>query len=533
MWLIPLAVVATAAINGIASYLQAVVGERINQRIITALQTDLVDTYLAADTATLNHVHTGDVLATCMQYTQMASSSIAGLMVTLVRDAGLSLCMLAIMLWHDWQLTLVAMAVTPLAGIGVRKLGKRIKAGTRAMMDMVQHLNRMLAETFTAMRVIKLQGTERAEIARFEQAAQERRRLAMRLSRIGSAGTPVNEVIGGAAIASAVLYALMRAQSGGTSLGTLGTFLAALMMAHQPFKRLSRTLTTIQAGVVAARALKSVLDQRPTIVDAPDAVPLALREARIRFTDVAFAYRPDVPVLRGVSFEAAPGRMVALVGPSGGGKSTIISLIPRLYDVAAGRITIDGTDIRRATLASLRAAIAAVAQETFLFDATIRANIAYGRPAATHEEIIAAARVAEIDDYVAGLPAGYDTLVGEGGVRLSGGQRQRVAIARAVLRDAPILLLDEATSALDYETEKAIKATLNRVMERRTTIVVAHRLATVVDADLICVVVDGRIVESGSHAELLARDGVYAGLYRLQTVEGEQAPVEREAVSAG
>ena len=534
IWLIPVAVLVMATVNGIASYVQAVASERTNQRLITALQTDLFDRYLTADTATLNHTHSGDVLAVCMQYTQMAVSSIAGLMVTLVRDAGLVVCMVAIMLWHDWQLTLVSMAVTPFAGIGVRKLGKRIKAGTRAMMDMVQQLNRMLTETFTAIRVVKLQGTEPAEIARFERTAQERRRLAMRLSRIGAAGTPVNEVVGGAAIAGVLLYAMIRAQTGGASLGTLGTFLAALLMAHQPLKRLSRTLMTIQSGVVAARALKTVLDQRPTIVDAPDAVPLAPGEARVCFTDVTFAYRSDgVPALRGISFEAAPGRILALVGPSGGGKSTIISLIPRLYDVASGSITIDGTDIRRVTLSSLRGAVAAVSQETFLFDSTIRANIAYGRPTATHEEIVAAAQVAEIDDHIASLPDGYDTVVGESGVRLSGGQRQRIAIARAVLRDAPILLLDEATSALDYETEKAVKLTLKRVMERRTTIVVAHRLATIVDADLICVVVDGRIVESGTHADLLRAGGVYAGLYATQAVESEPAPARETALAGG
>lgn len=518
IWLIPFAVLAMATVNGAATYAHGLLSDRINQAIMSALQNDLYDRYLDADVATINRTHSGDVLTVSMQYTAMAVGSVAGLGVTMLRDLLLCLSMFAIMLMRDWQLCVIALLVTPLMGLGIRLISRKLKSSTRLLMDVMQQSSRSLTDVFSAMRTVKLEGTENVEIARFEAATQERRRLAMRQSRVASISTPVNEIVGGLAIASVLLYAALRTYAGETSPGTLASFIGALVVAHQPLKRLVRTVAGVTQGLVAVRAIQTALDLKPTIVDAPDAVPLALREGRVSFEDVAFSYRGDgPPTLQRVTFTAQRGRVVALVGPSGGGKSTIIALIPRLYDVTGGRIAIDGVDIRRAQLASLRAAVAMVSQDTFMFDASIGTNIAFGRPGASAEEIRAAAKAAEIDDFVQSLPEGYETRVGEGGVLISGGQRQRVAIARAVLKNAPILLLDEATSALDYETEKAIKATLKRIMEDRTTIVVAHRLATIVDADLICVVVDGRVIESGTHGELLARRGYYAGLHAAQS----------------
>ena len=531
IWLIPFAVLAMTTVNGLATYAHGLLSDRINQAIMSALQNDLYDRYLDADIATINRTHSGDVLTVSMQYTAMAVGSVAGLGVTMLRDLLLCLSMFAIMLARDWQLCVIALVITPLMGLGIRLISRKLKSSTRLLMDVMQQSTRSLTDIFSAMRTVKLEGTESIEIARFEAATRERRRLAMRQSRVASISTPVNEIVGGMAIAGVLLYAAMRTYAGETSPGTLASFIGALVVAHQPLKRFVRTLAGLTQGLVAVRTIQTALDLKPTIVDAPDAVPLALREGRMSFENVVFSYRGEgPPTLQRVSFVAERGRVVALVGPSGGGKSTIVSLVPRLYDVAGGRITIDGVDIRRVQLASLRAAIAVVNQDTFLFDASIGENIAFGRPGASVEEIQAAAKVAEIDDFIRSLPEGYEARVGEGGVLLSGGQRQRVAIARAVLKEAPILLLDEATSALDYETEKAIKATLKRIMQDRTTIVVAHRLATIADADLICVVVDGRVVESGTHSELLARRGYYAGLYAAQSeVEERSAETTRFA----
>lgn len=533
IWLIPFAVLAMSAINGIATYAHGLLSDRINQAIMTALQNDLYDRYLEADIATINRTHSGDVLTVGMQYTAMAVGTVAGLGITMFRDLLLCLSMFAVMLMRDWQLCIIALVVTPLMAIGIRTISRKLKSSTRLLMDVMQQTGRSLTEVFAAMRTVKLEGTESVEVARFEAATRERRRLAMRQSRVASISTPVNEIVGGLAIAGVLLYAALRTYAGETSPGTLASFIGALVVAHQPLKRLARTLAGLTQGLMAVRAIKTTLDLKPAIVDAPDAEPLELRDGRVVFENVAFSYRGDgPPTLQNVTFSAERGRVVALVGPSGGGKTTIISLIPRLYDVGSGRIAIDGMDIRQVRLVSLRAAIAMVTQDTFMFDATIGENIAFGRPGATIEQIQQAARAAEIDEFVQSLPEGYATRVGEGGVLLSGGQRQRIAIARAVLKDAPILLLDEATSALDYETEKAIKATLKRIMCDRTTIIVAHRLATIADADLICVIVDGRVAESGTHAELLARRGYYAGLYAAQGGPEDAAAVNSREMTA-
>ncbi|HYD99839.1 MAG TPA: ATP-binding cassette domain-containing protein, partial [Alphaproteobacteria bacterium] len=318
-----------------------------------------------------------------------------------------------------------------------------------------------------------------------------------------------------------ILYGGSRVLAGTSTPGDLIAFIGAFLLAYEPLKRMAKVTAQLNAGLAGASRIFALLDSAPSIVDRPGAKPLVIREAGIRLRDVDFAYDPQKPALRGVSLEVPAGRTVALVGPSGAGKSTILNLIPRFYDVEGGAVLIDGQDVREVTLDSLRGAIALVSQEVSLFDDTIRANIAYGQAGATQEAVERAAVAAAAHDFITGLPQGYDTMVGEHGVKLSGGQRQRIAIARAMLRDAPILLLDEATSALDTESERAVQEALNRLRAGRTTLVIAHRLSTIVDADIICAMEAGRVVESGSHAELLARGGLYARLY------GQQAETER------
>jgi subfamily B ATP-binding cassette protein MsbA len=341
-------------------------------------------------------------------------------------------------------------------------------------------------------------------------------RLSFKATRVRSGAHPIMETLGGIAIVVVILYGGWQVVEGVRTTGAFFSFVTALLLAYEPMKRLVGLNANLQEGLAAAQRVFAVLDTAPAIVDRPDAEPLRVTAGAIRFQGVRFAYGMDEPALAGIDLEVPAGRTVALVGPSGAGKSTIMNLIPRFYDVQAGAVTIDGTDVRTVTLASLRAHIGLVSQEVGLFDDTVRANIAYGRPGASDDEIVAAARTAAADEFIRALPQGLDTRIGAHGQRLSGGQRQRLAIARAALKNAPILLLDEATSALDTESERAVQAALARLMRGRTTLVIAHRLSTVMAADRIYVVEGGRIAESGSHGELLALGGRYARLYALQ-----------------
>jgi ATP-binding cassette, subfamily B, bacterial MsbA len=314
--------------------------------------------------------------------------------------------------------------------------------------------------------------------------------------------------------------------------GELASFLAALLAAYKPMKNIANLNSTLQQGLAAAQRVFNVLDLTPSIDDKPDALQLSNIRGDIRFSDVQFRYNAKGAALNGIDLDIPAGKTVALVGPSGAGKSTVLNLIPRFYDANSGAVTVDGHNVRDVTLESLRRGIGLVSQEISLFDDTIRANIAYGRPGASEEQIIRAAVDADAHDFITGLPDGYDTHVGGRGVKLSGGQRQRIAIARAMIKDAPILLLDEATSALDTETERQVQAALARLKRGRTTVVIAHRLSTIIDADTIFVMEDGRIVESGSHSELLAKGGAYERLYTLQFA-GDDGKEQRAAADNG
>jgi subfamily B ATP-binding cassette protein MsbA len=437
------------------------------------------------------------------------------------------------MFYEDWVLALASffafpLAIHPIVGIGRRM--RRVATNTQVEFGQVTTL---LSQTFQGARHVKAYGMEEYEQGRAAALFERVYRLINRANRTRSRASPLMEALGGSAVAVVILYGGYQVIHDARTPGAFFSFIAALLLAYQPLKNLANLNASLQEGLAAAKRVFDMLDIEPAIQDTPDAPPLRVTGGEITLTDVRFGYQPQAVALDGITLTVPAGSTVALVGPSGAGKSTVLNLIPRFYDVSAGSIAIDGQDVRSVTLASLRGSLALVAQEASLFDDTVRANIAYGRFGANDSEIEAAATAAGADRFIAELPQGYDTPVGEHGVRLSGGQRQRVAIARAMLRDAPILLLDEATSALDNESERQVQAALRRLMQGRTTLVIAHRLSTIVCADLICVMDNGRIVESGKHAPLLARGGLYARLYETQFAAIDDTPPLIAAEASG
>jgi subfamily B ATP-binding cassette protein MsbA len=377
-------------------------------------------------------------------------------------------------------------------------------------------LNALLQETIAGVRIVKAFGTEDHERERFRAGNERLFQAVIRISVVDSLTHPVMETLGAIGVALAIWVGGYFVVSGALTAGGFVAFIGTLGSLYQPVKRLSQVNNNVQQGIAGLTRIFQLLDRQPDVLEAPGARTLPAIQDSLAFADVRFAYEPDQPILAGVSFTAKPGQLVAVVGPSGAGKTTLVNLIPRFYDPTGGAILIDGQDIRGVTLRSLRGQMGIVTQETILFDDSVYDNIAYGRRDVAPERVYEAARLANAHDFIQALPEGYATRIGERGVRLSGGQRQRIAIARAILKDPPILILDEATSSLDAESERVVQEALDRVMESRTTFVIAHRLSTILRADTILVLRDGRIVESGTHATLMARRGVYAQLYETQ-----------------
>jgi len=505
-----------ALIKGFADYGQTVLMNRVGQRVIADIQIASFARLLRADLAYFNATSSGLLISRLTNDVGLLRNAAGNVLAGIGRDAVTVVFLVGLMFYQDWVLALIAffafpLAIRPIIGIGRRM--RRVSANTQAEMG---QLTTLLSQTFQGARHVKAYGMEEYEERRAGRLIERIFALVDRANRTRSQATPMMEALGGAAIAVVILYGGQQVISGARTPGAFFSFITALLLAYQPVKALAILNANLQEGLAAAQRVFQVLDIEPAIHDRPGARPLRIETGEVRFEQVRFGYRPGAVALDGISLTVPGGGTVALVGPSGAGKSTMLNLIPRFYEVDQGALSIDGQDVRAVTLASLRGAIALVAQEVSLFDDTVRANIAYGRFGASEEEIEAAATAAGADRFIRELPQGYDTLVGEHGVLLSGGQRQRLAIARAMLKDAPILLLDEATSALDSESERQVQAALRSLMRGRTTIVIAHRLSTVIGADLICVLDRGHIVESGRHAQLLARNGLYARLYETQ-----------------
>jgi len=519
LWLLAGGALALAVVKGLCDYGCAVLMTRVGQRIIADVQKALFARLMRADLAYFHANPTGTLISRFTSDAVLLRSAAANVLGGMGRDAVTVVFLVAVMFYQDWLLALVSFFVFPLAIHPIIGIGRRIRRVSANTQAEIGQLTTLLNQTFQGARHVKAYGMEGYEERRASGLFERLFALVDRAGRTRSRASPMMETLGGAAIAVVILYGGHQVISGARTPGALFSFITALLLAYQPLKSLANLNASLQEGLAAAERVFEVLDVEPTIRDMPGARPLHVSGGEIRFEEVCFGYTPGAMALDGVSLTVPAGRTVALVGPSGAGKSTILNLIPRFFDVDEGSIRIDGQDVRLVTLASLRGAIALVAQEVSLFDDTVHANIAYGRFGASSTEIEAAARAAGVDEFIRKLPQGYDTLVGEHGVRLSGGQRQRVAIARAMLKDAPILLLDEATSALDSESERQVQAALRALMRGRTTLVIAHRLSTVQGADLICVVDRGRVVEIGRHADLLAREGLYARLHAMQFAE--------------
>ena len=508
-----------ALVKGLADYGEAVLMTRVGQRVIADVQIALFARLMRADLAYFHAHPTGTLISRFTNDAALLRNAAANVLGGIGKDTVTVAFLVVVMFYQDWLLGLVSFFVFPLAIHPIVSIGRRIRRVAANTQAEIGQLTTLLSQTFQGARHVKAYGMEDYEERRATGLFERLFALIDRASRTRSRASPMMETLGGVAIAIVILYGGHQVISGASTPGALFSFITALLLAYQPMKSLANLNASLQEGLAAAQRIFEVLDIEPTIRDRPGARPMRIAGGEIRFGNVRFSYVPGAVAIDGISLTIPAGRTVALVGPSGAGKSTILNLIPRFFDVDMGRITIDGQDVRTVTLASLRGAIALVAQEVSLFDDTVRANIAYGRFGASTAEIEAAARAAAAEAFIRELPQGYDTVVGEHGVRLSGGQRQRIAIARAMLKDAPILLLDEATSALDSESERHVQAALNTLIRGRTTLVIAHRLSTVQGADLICVVDRGQIVESGRHAELIAGDGLYARLYSMQFAE--------------
>ncbi|HEX4943824.1 MAG TPA: lipid A export permease/ATP-binding protein MsbA [Usitatibacteraceae bacterium] len=513
---IPLGVVAVFLVSGLASFTSGYLTQWVNNHVILDLREAMFANVLRLPPAYFDEVPTARLVSRFTHdVTQIASAS-TSVLATLVRDTVTIAALLAILLWSNWRLTLITFLVIPPLALAVRYFSKRLRDMSRASQKAIGGVAEVLDESITNQRVVRVFGGQAYEGGRFAKAAQLIRRYNMKQATAAAATVPVTQLLVACAVAAIIYFAAEQAFAGKTDVGRFVEFIAATGMLLQPLKRLTGVNEHLQRGLAACESVFGLVDEKPE--EDHGTVVLDRCRGAVRFEDVSLTYRGGTqPAIDRLSLDIRPGETVALVGASGSGKSSLVHLLPRFYHPTAGRITLDGHPIEDLTLDSLRRQIALVSQHVVLFNDTVAANIAYGQAdRAKESDIVNAAEAAHAMEFIRELPQGLATEIGENGAKLSGGQRQRIAIARAILKNAPILLLDEATSALDTESERAVQAALEALMQGRTTIVIAHRLSTVENADRIVVLAHGRIVEEGAHARLIAAGGIYAGLHRLQ-----------------
>ena len=502
--------------KGLATYGQTVIMSFVGQRILADLQKSMFGHLVNGDLSFFHNHSSGALIAHFINDVEKMRGTVAGVITAIGRDSLTLIFLIGVMFYQDWLLTLASFFAFPTAILPLVKIGKKIRKVSANTQNEIGQFTTLLNETFTGIRHVKAAGMEDYEKSRASTLIEKVFKLVFRAARTKAAAYPIMETLGGTAIVIVICYGGWQVIEGTRSTGTFFSFVTALLLAYDPVKKLVNLNAQLQEGLAATERVFKILDVHPKIVDQPNALRVDEAKGNIIFENISFSYLKNVPLIDKISLTIKKGQTVALVGHSGAGKTTILNLICRFFDPASGRITLDGNDIRKITMSSLRSNLALVSQDVTLFNDTIKENIAYGTKGAALPEIQKAAKHAAAHDFIMELPDGYDTMIGENGVKLSGGQRQRIAIARAMLKNAPILLLDEATSSLDTKSERAVQEALSNLMQNRTTIVVAHRLSTIQSADLIHVIDEGRIAESGNHEELLQLNGAYAKLYKIQ-----------------
>ena len=528
LYFIPAIIIAIFLFRGIMNFGQHYLADYVGLRIVNDLRNAL-NSHMQRLSASFFQRHaTGTLISRVNNDVALVRSALTDSVASLVRDTASLVVLFTVVFLKDWVLVLIACIVFSAALLPTTRLAQKVKRFTTRGQITSGALTHLLQESIQGNRIVKAFGMEEYESRRFTEENEKLFKHSVRTSRARSIVDPTVELLASVGIAGVVWYGGFSVIAGGRTQGEFFAFMTAMFLMYRPFKRLTRTYTLVQQGLVGAERIFEILDQRSEIEDRPTARAAERFSRELECCNVSFGYT-DKLILKNVNLKIRAGEMVALVGVSGAGKTTMADLIPRFYDVSAGKILMDGVDIRDLTLASLRSQIGIVAQQTFLFTGTIRNNIAYGNPGKDMDAITAAAKAAYAHEFIVKLPHGYDTHIGEMGLRLSGGQRQRLAIARALLKDAPILVLDEATSALDNESERLVQVALENLMTTRTTLVIAHRLSTIRKADRIVVLVNGTIAEEGTHEQLLARKSEYNRLYTLQLL-GEAASESQDAI---